>query len=235
MSKDAKTVARALFENVYLIYGPFKQLLSDCGTEYLNETLKELLSLINVKQLKSTAYHHQTVGTVERNHRNLNEYLRSYIKDTTDWENYIKYYTFCYNVSPHAAFNDKYSPFEIIFGKNIDLPLALKSTTVDPIYNVDNYAREVKYRMQAVNKKVHELIIKNKITQKNTYDKKTRPIDLKLQDKVLLVDYTSHKLKPIYKGPYIITKIDNNNVELLNINNQKTLITHKNNIRKYMA
>lgn len=133
-----------------------------------------------------------------------------YIKDRTDWENYIKYYTFCYNISPHAAFNDKYSPFEVIFSKNVNLPLALKSNTVDPIYNIDSYAREVKYRMQTVNKKVQELLKKNKTLQKTTYDKKAKPIDLKLQDKVLLVDYTSHKLKPIYKGPYTITKIDNN-------------------------
>lgn len=73
-SKDAKSIAKAIFENIYLVYGPFKQLLSDCGTEFLNSVLSELLTLLNTEQLHSTAYHHQTVGTVERNHRIFNEW-----------------------------------------------------------------------------------------------------------------------------------------------------------------
>lgn len=151
-NKSAKTVAQAIFENLYLIYGPFKELLSDCGTEYLNEILKEVLSLLNIKQIHSTPYHHQTVGTVERNHRVLNEYLRSFIQNTN--EDYLKYYTFCYNIAPHTSFNTLYSPFEVIFGKNCNLPLNLTKST----YNVDNYAKEIKYRMQKINNTVEELL-----------------------------------------------------------------------------
>lgn len=39
-NKYARTVARALRENNILIYGPMKTLLSDKGTEYMNETLR---------------------------------------------------------------------------------------------------------------------------------------------------------------------------------------------------
>lgn len=120
-SKDADTIARAIFDNVILIYGPVHHILTDCGTEYKNQILRELCKLLNIKQAFSTPYHHQTVGTVERNHRVLNEYFRAYLKNQQSWEEYIKYYTFCFNTTPHTSFGFRYSPFELVFGKKPEI------------------------------------------------------------------------------------------------------------------
>lgn len=55
-NKEAKTVARAIFENFILTFGPMKQMKSDLGTEYKNEILRELCELLKIKQSFSTAY-----------------------------------------------------------------------------------------------------------------------------------------------------------------------------------
>lgn len=78
-SKDAKTVAKAIFEKLVLVYGPVREILTDCGTEYMNALLKELCELFRIKHSNSVPYHHETLGSIERNHRVYNEYLRSYI------------------------------------------------------------------------------------------------------------------------------------------------------------
>lgn len=79
-NKEAKTVTRAIFENFILIYGPMAQVRTDLGSEYMNQTTDALFKLMNIEHRSSTAYHHETLGTVERNHRVFNEYLRSYLE-----------------------------------------------------------------------------------------------------------------------------------------------------------
>lgn len=101
-NKEAKTLVRAIFENFILIYGPMKEIRTDMGTEYVNETMTELNKLFNIKHETSTSYRPQTVGTVEGNHRVINEYLRSYIQDcNVDWDDWLKYFTY---LLPHPQF-----------------------------------------------------------------------------------------------------------------------------------
>lgn len=109
------------------------------------------------------------------------------------------------------------------------------TSNVDPIYNIDKYANEIKYRMQITNERVKDLLNKSKITQKQQYDKKAKSIKFNIADKVLLIDHSRHKHKPIYKGPYKIISLDDKNVKLLEINSNKTYTTHKNNIIKYIS
>jgi len=48
------------------------------------------VQIFNIKNITSTAHHHQTVGTVERSHRTFNEYIRSYISiDKNDWDEWL--------------------------------------------------------------------------------------------------------------------------------------------------
>lgn len=65
--KRATTIAKAIFENFILIYGPMKQLTTDHGTEYLNSTISELCKLLKINHITSTAYHHRSLGTIEMN------------------------------------------------------------------------------------------------------------------------------------------------------------------------
>lgn len=62
-------VADAVFEHHILVCGPMKCIEStDRGTEYKNELIVELCKLMRIKHNISTAYHHESVGPVERNH-----------------------------------------------------------------------------------------------------------------------------------------------------------------------
>lgn len=233
--KSANSIAKAIVENIVLTFGSPKQILSDCGTEFLNQVIRELCSLLNIEQIHSTPYRHQTIGTVERNHRVINEYFRSYVVNMENWEDYIKYFMFCYNSTPHTSFDNKYSPFELIFAKKPNLPQTLTSDTISPIYNLDNYISEIKYKLQITNKLARNLLEKNKHLTKLRYDQTTNPINLKINDKILLRQEARTKFDPIYKGPFIITKINRENIEILDLDSKKTKIVHKNNIVKFIS
>lgn len=78
-NKEANTVAKAMFESLISIHGPIKILLSGQGTEFVNSVMKNICDDLKIQHKTSTAYHHETLGSVERNHRVFNEYLRSYL------------------------------------------------------------------------------------------------------------------------------------------------------------
>lgn len=60
--KEAKTIARHIFNNFILIHGPMKEIRTDMGTEYKNEIVKELCKQMKINHKISTAYHQETVG-----------------------------------------------------------------------------------------------------------------------------------------------------------------------------
>lgn len=135
-----------------------KRLKSDMGTEYRNEIFTEIAKILKIEQLFSTAYHPQTIGALERNHKCLNEYLRSYVNEQIDdWDEWTSYYSFCYNTTPNVA--HEFSPFELVFGRKTAIPSEINSGVVDSVCNVELYNREGKYRLQLAHKKARKYLL----------------------------------------------------------------------------
>lgn len=232
--KSAKTIARAIFENFILTYGPMKTFISDMGTEYKNTILTELCNLLKIEKLTSTAYHHQTLGTVERSHRTFNEYVRSYISvDKSDWDEWLKYFTYCYNTTPSTVHN--YCPYELVFSKHPNMFQQFTEVdTITPLYNVNNYAKEAKFRLEVAHKRAQTLLDRHKLRQKSNYDRNVTDDKFSVGDMVLLKNETAHKLDPKYKGPYkIIDILKNNNIKILDNKINKEQIVHANRLKIY--
>lgn len=144
-TKDAYTVAKAIVKSCILVYGLVKTVLTDQGTEYKNQVWNEVCKILEIEHKTSTAYHYQTLGTVERNHRVFNEYLRSYLNEfRQDWDEYLTYFTYCHNTTPDSAFDDKYSPYELLFGRTPTLPHFLEDESITAQYNFESYAQNMK-------------------------------------------------------------------------------------------
>lgn len=80
-TKEAETVARTLVEKFILKYGCFKTIKSDKGTEFNNQLFKNICKIFSINHVMSTPFHHETLGSIERNHRVLNEYLLSFTEN----------------------------------------------------------------------------------------------------------------------------------------------------------
>lgn len=232
-NKSAKEVAKAIFENFVLVYGPMKSIRTDMGTEYKNELIKELCNLIKIEHKISTAYHHQSLGTVERNHRVFNEYIRGYLNGNLDcWDSYLSYFTFSYNIQKHSSNGEKYSPFELVFAERPSMLHEILNGNVDPIYNIDNYMAEAKYKLQVAHEHAKQIIEKIKNKSKLYYDKNVNPIDVKVGDQVKIKKEPYNKFKQIYDGPFEILDIEHPNV-IVKLENGKPYKIHKDRIRKY--
>lgn len=234
-AKDAKTVARCIFRNLVLVHGPIMTLMTDQGTEFVNSVLRELCNSLNISHVTSTPYHHETMGGVERSHRVFNEYLRSYLSEDMDWEEYLPYFSYCYNTSYHSSFDYNLTPFELVYARTPISPEYLRSYRTDPIYNIEDFAKESKYRWQEASRAAHELLIKNKIKSKLSLSGNLNPIDVKLGDKVLLIDETRRKHDPIFTGPYTVTQINHPNVTIVDEQSKSTKTVHKNRIAEFRS
>lgn len=232
-TKEAAVLARALVYNFILIYGTFLELRSDQGSEYNNEILERICKLLEIKQNFSTAYHPQSIGTLERNHRCLNEYLRCFTNaHQTDWDDWVKFYEFSFNTTPHTEHG--YTPYELIFGRKARLPQESKnlSLEVEPMYNFEQYDAELKFRLQNSNKIARNNLIKNKHKRQNTANTNVNPITLNAGDKVYITNENRKKLDPFYIGPYEIVKLEEPNCFIKHTVTNKVTKVHKNRLIK---
>lgn len=156
-----------------------KQIITDWRTEYMNEIFSQITEILGTLRSHSAPYHHDTLGTIERSHRVFNEYLWAYTQSSANWDEHLKYFTYCYNNTPHSSYHGKYTPFELVFGKKREKPHVLNSNRIDPIYNIDDYSLDLKYKLQQANKMASELIEHSKSKAKNVFDKQIRQLNIK--------------------------------------------------------
>lgn len=209
-----------------------KHIQTDAGTEYKNALLAELCTLLKVDQKFATAYHHQTMGSVERNHRLFNEYIRIYLEGyMSDWDTYLGYFTFAYNIQKSSVFREKYSPYELVFSKRPNVLRDILNGKIEPINNIDNFVHEAKYRLQIAHKTAVQFIEKLKITNEKYYDQNTNPLKVKVGQLVKVATEPYNKFRPIYDGPFEVLAVEQPNL-IIKMKNKEYRI-HKDRVRIY--
>ena len=69
--QTAKTVAKFLYGGYIFIFGAPARLLSDRGASFSSSIIEELCKILGIQQLRTTPYHTQTNGLVERLHQTI--------------------------------------------------------------------------------------------------------------------------------------------------------------------
>jgi hypothetical protein len=71
----AETIARNFVFDIILKYGIPDQILTDQGTQFMSELFVNCCKLLQIKKLKTSVYHPETNGSLERSHKVLVEYF----------------------------------------------------------------------------------------------------------------------------------------------------------------
>ncbi len=77
---SAKSVAEALFSMISRVGIP-KEILTDQGTAFMSRTIRELYELLGIKSVRTSVYHPQTDGLVERFNRTLKTMIRKFVHE----------------------------------------------------------------------------------------------------------------------------------------------------------
>ena len=119
------TVARCLVHKIITKYGAPQHVLTNRGTNFLSNLVNEICILFKIKQMRTTAYHPQTDGLVERFNRTLIDMLTCYVVDEPEqWERFLPYVTFAYNTVVQSTLQEY--PFFLFFGRLPVLPKDVK-------------------------------------------------------------------------------------------------------------
>jgi transposase InsO family protein len=220
-SISARTVAEKMV-TFYAHHGIPKTILTDLGTQFTSKLIENLSKLLKIKHLKTTAYHPQTNGALERSHSTLKDFLTHYVdKDQTDWDVYLPLAMFSYNTSEHSTTG--FTPYELLYGKKPNLPSSIQNP--DPLLTYEDYINQVKYKLATIRALAKERILKAKENSKRLYDRNAEEPKYKINDFVYLKDNlprsTSKKLTPKWLGPYQITKLHNNQNITIKIGNKE--------------
>ena len=117
----ADVVAEKLVE-VFARHGVPRTILTDQGSKFTSNLLQELHRAMGVKSVRTSPYHPQTDGLVERYNRTFKELLRRTIEShKREWDVLIPYVLFAYREVPQESTG--FSPFELVYGRDVRGPL----------------------------------------------------------------------------------------------------------------
>ena len=184
--QDAETVAREFVLNIVLKFGSHAQILTDQVSNFLSDLFKNMCKLLSIKKIQTTAFHPESNGSLERNHRILMEYLRHYVcEDQSNWDEWIPYAVYVYNTTVHT--NTAYTPFELVYGFKSEVSSALRETP-NVHYNYENYLAELRGRLQSTHEVARQKLILSKERSKEYYDKDSETFEIQTEQKILLFD-----------------------------------------------
>lgn len=232
-NQEARTVAEALVTRIICRHGMPESILTDQGSNFLSSCMKEVYRLLKIRKIQTSPYHPQSNGQLERSHRGLAEYLRNFVqKDPLEWCQWIPYAMFVYNTTPHTTTH--FTPHELVYGFAAVIPTSL-SATPQTCYNYENYAAELKARLQHSHSIARKHILVSKEKSKILYDKNTTIITFHVGELVLLRNEArKNKLDSIWTGPYKVIEINSSeNTTIKELNNSKLKIVHNNRLILY--
>ena len=99
---DAVSVAEALTE-VLSHTGVPKELLTDQGSVFTGALAKQTCALLGIKKLRTTAYHPQTNGILERWHGLMKGMLRRLDSLGREWDQNLKFCVLCYRIRQQGS------------------------------------------------------------------------------------------------------------------------------------
>ncbi len=111
-SIDAVHVAEELL--VYCLrFGVPQEILTDQGSNFTSKLLAELYRMLHIHPIRTTPYHPQTDGLVERFNKTLKSMLRkAAISEGKDWDKMVPYLLFAYREVEQSSTG--FSPFELV-------------------------------------------------------------------------------------------------------------------------
>ena len=203
-SITSKTIVQELVK-FFTKFGIPNVVQSDQGSNFTSNTFQQAMQVLGIKNYRSTAYHPESQGALERFHQTLKSMLTKYCLETgNDWDNGIPLVLFAVRDSYQESLG--YSPNELLFGKEVRGPLKLMYDCMlqqDSKVPLGEYVQQVKCRLEETRKFAFENLAKSQVSMKRTYDKKSEDRSFKVGDKVLLFLPTrKFPLQSKFEGPY---------------------------------
>ena len=170
-----------------------KEILSDQGSQFNSDLMKQFHALCQCRGIRTSPYHPHSNGTVERFHGILKAKLKKVVRNhPSAWHRYLPTLLFACREVPSESTG--FSPFHLLFGREVCGPLLLLKDTWT---NKDQSDAEAKplypylFELKNILAESCELAMQNSSAalqrNKKYYDKKTKDRRLSVGEEVLVL------------------------------------------------
>lgn len=232
--QTAETVAQALVQRIITKIGVPVELITDQGSNFTSELLKQVCKLLRIKKLQTTAYHPMSNGRAERVHQVIPKMLSHYLnKNQSDWDELLPMVTMAYNSQVHESTG--FTPYEMVHGKKMRTPLESDLTITENTDIYTDYVEDLRAKLREISEMSKECQTQVRSTQKQQYDKKAVETNYTVGQMVYLhvpqiKRGTVKKLSRLWKGPYKVVEVVSNLNVVLRIRG-KNVKVHVNRIK----
>ena len=236
-NNDTETVAEALVD-IFSRLGVPEEILSDLGTQFVSECMKEVTRLLSIKQLTTTPYHPMCNGLTEKFNGTMKSMLKRLCSEQPrQWHRYINPLSFAYREVPQESTG--FSPFELLYGRAVRGPMFIlkelwtKELEEPEVKNSYQYVFELREKLEDTLKLAHTELQKAQHKGKHYYDRKAKVRRFAQGDKVLVLLPTDHnKLLMQWKGPFEVSAVVGLNDYKVCVKG-KERVYHANLLKKY--
>ena len=192
------------------------QLHTDQGRNFDSLLMKQVCELLQIHKTRTTSYRPASNGQIERYNRTILQMIRSYLEQGhSTWDEELPLLT-----SAIRAIHNKqvgYSANMMMLGRETNLPIEVMLGTAEANATSQkpaNYVEKLGSTLNRVHTFARENLKAFQLRQKKDYDTKLVENKFQVGDLVLEIDSStkvgqSSKLKNIWKGPYLVTKVIN--------------------------
>ncbi|KAD4889454.1 hypothetical protein E3N88_21527 [Mikania micrantha] len=202
-------LAQLYVNEIVSLHGVPLSIVSDRDSRFTSRFWQSFQKALGTRLNFSTAYHPQTDGQSERTIQTLEDMLRACVIDFGgSWDDHLPLMEFSYNNSYHSSIQT--APFEALYGRKCRTPVCWSEIGENQLSGPEIVQETTDKVFQ-----IRERLKAARDRQKSYADRRRKPLEFNVGDKVLLkvspwkgiVRFGKKgKLSPRYVGPFKITK-----------------------------
>ena len=230
-------IMRILRDHVFLVFGIPDTLTTDRGSNLTSKFAEDFLSSYRINHIRTCAYHPEGNGQTECFNRVLGTALAILSENRENWDSYVRFIVYNYNVSKHRATQE--TPFYLLFGRKPRLDIEVDLGRIE-LTDRHEVREETIRRMQISRRIVVKTIEKVQNHNRIAAIAKCKRIDLKVGDKVIKYEpeykkQAGGKLNDRFSGPYqIFRRHSAVTFVIIPVNGEKLFdVVHANRLYKY--
>lgn len=231
-NQQTDSILNALLEHYIYIFSSPKTILTDQGTNFVSELMSKFETMFKIKHIKTTAFHPQSNGSLERTHATIKDLIKTSMRDNEkEWDEVLNFVCLGYNTSIHESTG--FTPFELTFGRTANLPSSIAKSskiTYDEMFSM--WQKQLNTYLNLARTTLEK---NKKRYQRDQLRKIVKTQALFHEGDLVLVHNESktNKLDREWLGPFPIVKINTPYYEI-RINNQTKKI-HGNRLKPYFS
>lgn len=123
-----QTVVNFLFEEIFLRYGVPREIVTDQGTQFTSRLVQEITKKYQIKHRRSMPYHPQAKSQVESTNKTLEGIMtKTVAANRKNWADKLNETLWAYRITWKNTTG--FSPYQIVYGKEVMLPIELQIHT----------------------------------------------------------------------------------------------------------